>query len=268
MQIVNGIKACLWRIPGLRSFYHKMKNFVRSPTTPVLNFLLRTNGYTYNEFDVTSRRNTEFLKEPDYIKAFEAGNKQCDGEARVRWLMHVNQWAAFHAKQLRGDFVECGVWRGVISMSNIVYIDFKSMTDRKYYLFDTFCGLDSEFSTQEELDKYKNAYPDGYDFVVNSFKDWPNVIIVRGAIPRTLTKVDIKEVVYLHIDMNCVLPEVEAIKFFWPKLVAGGIVILDDYAHMGHKGQKKAMDEFASSRGVKILSFPTGQGLLIKPEGK
>lgn len=266
MQIINGIKPCLRKVPGLRSFYIKVNHLVKAATIPALNFLLRFNGYTYNEFDVTSQRNTEFLRNPDYIKAYEAGNKQGGWKGiKICWVMHVNQWAAFYAKQLHGDFVECGVWRGGLSMSNMVYIDFKSMTDRKYYLFDTFCGLDSEFSTQKELDSYKGAYEETYDFVVNSFKDWPNVVIVRGAVPKTLTQVNIKEVAFLHIDMNCVLPEVEAIKFFWPKLVAGGIVILDDYAHIGHELQKKAMDEFASSQGLKILSLPTGQGLLIKP---
>lgn len=267
MRIINSIKASLRKIPGLQESYGKMRNSVIAATVPALKFLLKFNCYTYDEFDVTSRRNTEFLTEPDYIKAYEAANKQGGWGAGIKicWTMHVNQWAAFHAKQLCGDFVECGVWRGGLSMSNIVYIDFKSMVDRKYYLFDTFCGLDKGFSTQKEFGSYRNAYEETHDFVVKSFKDWPNVIIVRGAIPKTLAQVDIKEVAFLHIDMNCVLPEVEAIKFFWPKLVAGGIVILDDYAHVGHENQKKAMDEFASSQGVKILSLPTGQGFLIKP---
>lgn len=267
MKIIDSAKTYLRKIPGLQPVYSKINNSVKAATVPALNFLLKFNGYTYNEFDVTSRRNIEFLRDPDFIKAYEAGNKQGSWglEIKLCWIMHVNQWAAFYAKQLRGDFVECGVYRGGLSMSNMVYIDFKSMTDRKYYLFDTFCGLDSEFSTQKELDLYKDVYKETYDFVVDSFKDWQNVVIVRGAVPKTLTQVDIKEVAFLHIDMNCVLPEVEAIKFFWPKLVAGGIVIMDDYAHIGHELQKKAMDKFASSQGLKILSLPTGQGILIKP---
>jgi len=58
--------------------------------------------------------------------------------------INVNQWAAYHAKKLKGDFVECGVGKGSLAMSNITYIDFKTLKDRKYYLFDTCCGLGKE----------------------------------------------------------------------------------------------------------------------------
>ena len=67
--------------------------------------------------------------------------------------------------------------------------------------------------------------------------------------------------------MNCVQPEVAAMEYFWPKLVAGGVVILDDYGFSGHEAQKRAADQFAASVGARILSLPTGQGLLIKPDG-
>jgi hypothetical protein len=65
--------------------------------------------------------------------------------------------------------------------------------------------------------------------------------------------------------MNCVQPEIAAMEYFWPKLVAGGVVIIDDYGFSGHEAQKTAADTFAESVGVKILSLPTGQGLMLKP---
>jgi O-methyltransferase len=65
--------------------------------------------------------------------------------------------------------------------------------------------------------------------------------------------------------MNCVIPEIEAAEFFWDKLVCGGVIVLDDYGWKGHHLQKQAFDEFAAKRGIKILSLPTGQGLIIKP---
>ena len=77
----------------------------------------------------------------------------------------------FHAKQLEGDFVECGVNRCIQAMSGMTYINFKSLKNRKYYLFDTFCGLDKELSSEVEYLRYINAYPDCYEFVVDSFKE-------------------------------------------------------------------------------------------------
>ena len=75
----------------------------------------------------------------------------------------------------------------------------------------------------------------------------------------------LEESSFLHIDMNCVYPEAEALKYFWDKLVKGGMVIFDDYGWAVYYEQKQAHDLFAESKGVKIVTLPTGQGLLIKP---
>lgn len=40
---------------------------------------------------------------------------------------------------------------------------------------------------------------------------------------------------------------------------------MDDYGYMGCRSQKLGMDEFAQSKGLQVLSLPTGQGLMIKP---
>lgn len=213
-------------------------------------------------------KNCDFLEDPKFKESYDAAQRQCNRPTRCAWNLHINQWAAFHAKQLSGDFVECGVYRGSFAMSNMMYIDFKNIIDRKYYLFDTFNGLDKEYSSEEEYTNHRCDYPESYNFVVDSFKDYPNVVIVRGAVPKTLSKVKIEKVAYLSLDMNSVIPELEAIKYFWPKMVAGAITVLDDYGWPGHENQKKAMDDFALSVGVKILYLPTGQGLMIKSRGE
>lgn len=203
----------------------------------LLNMLYEARGVTYNMEGLIANKNCDFMKDPEFIKGYAAAMKQQYTPNLGGWIVHINQWAAFHAKQLEGDFVECGVYKGRHAMSNITYIDFKSLKDRKYYLFDTFCGLDKNYSSRGEYLSYRDEYPDCYEFVVDSFKEYPNVVIVKGPVPKTLSQVDIKKVAYLSIDMNCVLPEVEALNFFWPKLETGAIVILDDYGQPGHKGQ-------------------------------
>lgn len=52
--------------------------------------------------------------------------------------------------------------------------------------------------------------------------------------------------------------------FFRERLMPGALMLLDDYAYRGHRPQKVATDGFAQTRANKILSLPTGQGLLIK----
>lgn len=64
--------------------------------------------------------------------------------------------------------------------------------------------------------------------------------------------------------MNNVIPEIAAISHFWDRLVPGAVVLLDDYGVRRFEMQKRGMDEFATRRGVEILSLPTGQGLILK----
>jgi hypothetical protein len=65
--------------------------------------------------------------------------------------------------------------------------------------------------------------------------------------------------------MNIAYPEGAASAHFWERLTPGAVVIYDDYASQAHAPQKLALDAFAAERDVRILSLPTGQGLLLKP---
>ncbi len=218
----------------------------------------------YNEDGLVTVHNADFLKDDQFLKAYNAALHRQPG-TYIHWRAHVTQWAGYHAKQLEGDFVECGVNRAFLSSSVMEYIDFKAMHDRKFYLFDTYCGLVEDLVSDEDHAAHRNLYTDCYEYVKNSFLDHENVIVVKGIVPDSLHTVSIKNVAYLSIDMNCVQPEIEALRFFWPKMVPGGIIVLDDYGFSGHEAQKRGADEFADQAGVKVLSMPTGQGLLIKP---
>jgi O-methyltransferase len=218
---------------------------------------------TYREDGLLTVHNADFLHDPQFRRAYAAALKQ-QPSVKIQWRAHVTQWAGYCAKQLGGDFVECGVNRAFLSTSVMTYLDFKSMSDRKFYLFDTFSGLVPEMVTPEDRAAYRNEYLDCYEFVRRSFENYPNVVIVRGPVPDTLSCVDIGKVAYLSIDMNCAKPELEALRYFWPKMESGGIIVLDDYGFSGHESQKRAADEFAVSVGVRVLSLPTGQGLVLK----
>ena len=279
--IVYLIKMGEMKIDNLKDFVKKYP-MLTSLLTPIYAVLTRTyllfkygvlilpkHKYHYNMAGLITCKNIDFMKEPKFINATMAGQELYESpEPNFNgWIRHLNLWAIYHAKLLNGDFVECGVWRAATAKANMVYIDFQNMDDRKYYLFDTFCGLTKEYSDSESYEMYKNDYKDDvYSFVVDVFKENHNVIIVRGPVPDTLTKVNIRRVAYLSIDMNCAFPEIEALKYFWPKIVPGGLIILDDYGWGGvHEKQKQAHDAFAESVGVKILTLPTGQGMIIKP---
>lgn len=204
-----------------------------------------------------------------YAKGTKSGHKFAEegAEFHIEWRVHVILWAAGLGIKLEGDFVECGVNTGIYSLSIADYYEFSS-SGRKFYLFDTFCGTPEDQMNEEELGKRPgdNAlrYPDCYDLARKNFEPYPNMHLVRGRVPDTLADAGVGDVAYLSIDMNVAQAELEAIKYFWPKLVPGAPVVLDDYGWADHRSQKVVMDQFAQEVGVQILTMPTGQGLIIK----
>ncbi len=97
-----------------------------------------------------------------------------------------------------------------------------------------------------------------------NFAEWKGATVVQGAVPDVLGTVEFGRVAFLHIDMNCALPEREALEFFWERLSPGAVVLFDDFAYAGYEAQRRALAEVAGARGYTILSIPTGQGLLIR----
>ena len=218
----------------------------------------------YMEDGLATMHNCDFLTSPRFKRAYAAGKSTGSWfEHDLRWRIHVLLWSASWAIRLPGAFVECGVHRGGFAKAIIDYTNFGSL-GRSYHLFDTFKGFDSSQLQANELHMLEAfQYEECFAEVQASFADQPFVRLVRGTVPATLE--DVGPVAFLSIDMNCAAPEIAAARHFWPSLLPGAVVVLDDYGFELHHAQKLAFDELAQEWGIEILSLPTGQGLFFKP---
>ncbi len=223
------------------------------------------------------RKNLSFMYDAKFLSAYQRGMnsghhigrpKGSDIDLGIQFRTYIECWAANHGMRLDGDFVCCGVNTGIIPLAICEYCDINN-TDKVFWLFDTYEGIPTSQMTAAEAirraETMADFYSECFDLAQRNFAPFPKAKLVRGMVPDTLTSVPIDRVAYLSIDMNIVFPEIEAIKFFWPKLTPGAIVILDDYAFKDHEEQHNAMDAFAFSVGVSILTLPTGQGMIVKP---
>jgi hypothetical protein len=153
--------------------------------------------------------------------------------------------------------------RGGLSRCIATYINL-AQQKRTLYLFDTFEGIPKE-ATSAPVQNRKE-YGDCYSIARENFAAFPNARLVQGRVPESLSQVEIDKVCYLSIDMNNPDPEIAAAEHFWPKLVSGGVVLLDDYAYSpAYKAQREAFDGFSRRHKVPILTLATGQGMIIKP---
>lgn len=259
-----------------------LKNIVR-PITPrlvkkIYNYfridlddyiLLEKNRLTYATDELYTFHNADFMKDPLFIESYELAkkvdNKHCLKKNDIPWRMHVLYWAGTYAKNIPGDFVDCGVNTGFCARSLIHYISFEKL-NKRYFLMDTFGGLDPKYSTEEEMKIHNTMHYDKqdlYETVRKTFEGF-NVEIIKGTVPDTLPLVKTNSICFLHLDMNAALPEVSALDFFWKKIPKGGVVLFDDYAYAGNHTMKETHDAWAKKNGMQILSLPTCQGLIIK----
>lgn len=216
----------------------------------------------------------QFRHDPAFRAAYNRGVRASQGlNPEFEWRVHTALWASQTALRVGGDFVECGVNAGFISSAIMQRLDWNTVP-RRFYLIDTFAGpVLSQFSRQEVLKSRRaiaenamqaGAYVTDLERIRANFSEWPSAVPVQGAVPEILPSLGIDNAAFLHIDMNCALPERAALEFFWDRLSPGAIVLLDDYGYRGHECQREAIDEAARARNVAVLSLPTGQGLIIR----
>lgn len=97
---------------------------------------------TYDaDFLTVWHKSTDFLQDQKFMAAYKAGMNSGHKIARpagssddihIEWRIHICCWAAWHAKHLPGDFVECGTNTGIMSLAVANYIDFNS-TDKRFF---------------------------------------------------------------------------------------------------------------------------------------
>lgn len=228
----------------------------------------------YDQDGLTTKHNHDFMQDPDFIRSYNRGAHAAMNDYKWHWRVHVGLWSASLASKLEGDFVEAGVNKGFLSSAIMESLDWDSQ-NRMFYLLDTFAGINLTYVTEEEKklgivernqqDLDRGFYAIDASSVINNFSQWKNVNIIVGSIPETLNQITAKKIAFLHVDLNCAMPEVATVRNLWDRIVAGGVILLDDYAFIGYETQKHAMDRLAKELNVSILSLPTGQGLIIKP---
>lgn len=217
-----------------------------------------------------SGRNLDFLDDiaPAWAKV-EAANKSVPtGTPDIRWRAHIALWAARHAMSLEGDLIECGVFTGILATT--ICEEIRDIGSKRYWLFDTYAGIpietvsEAERKNSEGLNRNYYAAVDAEKIVRHAIGHIPNVRIVKGILPQSLSLADIQKISYLSIDLNNVAAEMAVARELWDRIVPGAIIVLDDFGFAGHQLQHDAWVKFAMSKQHHIATLPTGQGLIIK----
>ena len=186
---------------------------------------------------------------------------QISVKSRILFLQRFAEIA--YNKGISGSVAEGGVYRGEFAK----YIN-RYFPDRKCYLFDTFEGFAEEDIQKEHGDSMLS----GTDTEANHLKDVnidsvlakmphkDNIILKVGRFPETAQGIT-DPFAFVNLDMNLYEPTIEGLRFFYPLMSDGGVILIHDYFNVICPNIKTAIDDFEQELGSRLHRIPIGDDL-------
>ncbi len=204
----------------------------------------------------------------------------------TRFLAHYELYKMI--REVPGCIVECGIYQGnsLFSFAKFLEIFHPGDRIRDVIGFDSFKGFES-FS-EEDGPEYPNRskvlggwnpneFKEAFDKLVEVYHEdmfvphAKRIKIVEGdileTIPAYVEKHPGLRISLLHLDVDLYKPNLTALEHLYPKVVPGGLVVLDEYGMTEWGGESKAFEEYFGERQPKIRKFEwtsTPGGFFIK----
>jgi hypothetical protein len=184
--------------------------------------------------------------------------------ARIEALLDAVAYCV--RRGIEGDFAECGVWRGGSVLAMVLKLQELGVDDRTIHLFDTFEGMTEP--TAHDTSRFDppalqtwtrqrasgdRAWPEL--FAAETFDEasvrellaatgYPQerIRLVRGPVEETLPSEAPAELALLRLDTDWYESTRHELVHLYPRLSAGGVLIIDDYGHWD--GCRRAVDEY------------------------
>jgi predicted O-linked N-acetylglucosamine transferase (SPINDLY family) len=214
-------------------------------------------GYYLGDNLFTWGRNNSMFEDTAFVESWQKNNLNTTDQA-IAWRRYLLACSACNCLQLEGDFVECGVYQGTAIKTVIDYFGVGNF-DRDFWGFDTFDY------TPVPGHLFEGQGEGTFERIQQRFAGYSRVKLVAGLLPASLEHNSPDKISYLHIDLNSAEYEIAVLDQLFDRVVAGGIVILDDYEWAGMYRQQKVLeDAWFEKRGYRVFPLPTGQGLVLK----
>lgn len=161
---------------------------------------------------------------------------------------------ALLARDVEGDFVECGVANG--GTAAMLAATLKTQPGKELWLYDTFEGMPEP--TREDgpdAQSYVGAAK-GSEATVREVLSKVGFNIhqsrlIRGLFQETFKQTLPDKIALLHIDADWYESVFIALETLVPRVVDGGVIILDDFGHW--EGTRLAFYEYCAQHGLAPL---------------
>ena len=170
-------------------------------------------------------------------------------------------------RNVPGDLVECGVWQGGSSMVMALTLAMLGDTSRKIHLYDTFAGMTRPAEVDRRARDGAEQITRWRHFQRGDHNEWcyaslaevranmattgypaDNLVFVEGKVEDTLPAQAPADIALLRLDTDWYQSTRHELEHLFPRLAAGGVLILDDYGSF--EGARQAVDEYFAENGI------------------
>jgi hypothetical protein len=247
----------------MTSSHELRQSFLKKKTKLILNFfglkIIRKNSFLdrRNEFIVEAENN-----DLEMIKKFQESALA----SKLNLWSIIQSIKYIYNNKIKGDFVECGVFRGG-SLALLCFYAQKFNINYNIWGYDTFEDgfLINEFSlfdkNQKNQDLNIKAFNNPKNFYYTKLQVYENIKkflitdnflpkLVKGNVMQTLLEEKNlpKTISFLRLDTDLYKTTKIQLEVLYPRLVSGGILHIDDYGAL--PGVKKAVDEFFENQNI------------------
>lgn len=86
------------------------------------------------------------------------------------------------------------------------------------------------------------------------------VTLIKGFFDDTLPSLAAERFSVVHLDCDLYDSYMSCLEFVYPRMLAGGHIVFDDYNSPGYVGARRAVDEFFADKPERIQYFPEAKG--------
>lgn len=198
---------------------------------------------------------------------------------KLNALIYAVRYVVKH--KIPGDIVECGVWRGGSMLAAAKALTEAGDTSRHLHLYDTFEGMSeptehdkrhdgrlaSEMLAVSDKSSGVWAYAsleDVQETMAQSEYPADNIHYYRGKVEETIPGDVPEQISILRLDTDWYESTRHELEHLWPRLVPGGVLLLDDYGWWD--GARRAVDEWLEESNLPVLLLRMDEGrIALKP---
>ena len=172
-----------------------------------------------------------------------------------------------HSQRLDGQVLEVGVYRG-----GTAFLLIRAMSkDKIFFGCDTFEGLpppDRSVDPDHETGQFAADYQEVWNHLKRATDKealQPTIVLTKGVFPGVAAdSIGNNLFCFAHVDVDLYRSVYDTVKWLYPRMVPGGVIVFDDYGFPQCNGAKVAVDKFFQDKPESVIYLPTGQAMVIR----